>query len=340
MVGQVDPAFIQEPDKRAKAEVAELEEIPVIDLSPLKHSNDPEVLDSLIKEIGAACSEWGFFQVINHGVPLEVQKRIDLATRGFFGLSSEEKRKVRRGEVNHLGYYDTEHTKNVADWKEVVDFIFGNPTKLPTFQNRWPESPHDFRDAIEEYAQHMEKLSYKLLELISLSLGLPEKRLHEYFKHHTSFIRLLHYPPCPSPELALGVGAHKDPGALTVLAQDDVGGLEVKQKVTGEWVKVRPTPNSYIINVADCVQVWSNDKYESVEHRARVNSNRDRFSIPFFFNPAYDVMVKPCEELIDDQHPAIYKEYNWGKFLENRTGSNFKKLDVEPLQIHHLKISS
>lgn len=101
----------------------------------------------------------------------------------------------------------------------------------------------------------MEKLAYKLLELISLGLGLSANRLNGYFKDQTSFIRLNHYPPCPFPHLALGVGHHKDAGALTVLAQDDVGGLEVRRKSDREWIPVKPTPDAYIINVGDIIQV-------------------------------------------------------------------------------------
>lgn len=93
------------------------------------------------------------------------------------------------------------------------------------------------------------------MELIAGSLGLPPKRFQDYFKEQTSFVRLNHYPPCPSPELALGVGRHKDPGVLTVLAQDDVGGLEVKRKRDGEWIQVKPVPDSYVVNVGDITQV-------------------------------------------------------------------------------------
>lgn len=160
-----------------------------------------------------------------------------------------------------------------------------------------------------------------------------------FFKDHTSRMRLNHYPPCPTPDLALGVGRHKDGGALTILAQDDVGGLEVKRKTDGEWILVKPTPDAYIINVGDIVQVWSNDKYESVEHRVMVNSEKERFSIPLFFNPAYYTWVEPLEELINEQNPPKYKAYNWGKFFSSRRRSNFKKLDVENLQIYHFRIN-
>ncbi|KAL5705047.1 hypothetical protein ACHQM5_023396 [Ranunculus cassubicifolius] len=349
-MGRVDPAFIQEPEHRPKPKVLEAGGIPIIDLSPLNHSTNPKLLDSLIQEIASACSEWGFFQVINHGVPSDIQRRIEVAAREFFALSAEEKRKVRRDEVNPLGYYDTEHTKNVRDWKEVFDFTVENAMIIPAsyeadgddmqeFKNQWPEYPPDLREACEEYAENMKELSYKLLELISLSLGLPAKKLNDFFRDQTSFIRLNYYPPCPSPDLALGVGRHKDAGALTVLFQDDVGGLDVKRKSDGEWVRVKPTPNSYIINVGDIIQVWSNDKYESVEHRVMVNSERERLSIPFFVNPGHDVNVKPLEEVVDERNPAKYKEYNWGKFFKTRKSSNFKKLDVENIQIHHFKLS-
>lgn len=108
---------------------------------------------------------------------------------------------------------------------------------------------------MEEYGRAMEKLAFELLQTIALSLNLPATRLNGYFQEQTSFVRLNHYPPCPYPDLALGVGSHKDSGALTILAQDDVGGLEVKRRFDGEWVSVRPVPNSFVINVGDIVQV-------------------------------------------------------------------------------------
>lgn len=84
-------------------------------------------------------------------------------------------------------------------------------------------------------------------------------------------------------------------------------------------------------------QVWSNDKYESVEHRVKVNSEKERFSTPYFFNPAHYTMVEPLEELVNKQNPAKYKAYSWGKFFANRKRSNYKKLDVENVQIYHFK---
>lgn len=304
----------------------------------------------MVSEIGHACKSWGFFQVINHGVPLEVARKIEEVAKTFFELPAEEKKKVKRDMVNALGYHDGENTKNVRDWKEVFDFLVEDETLVPAspepddkelrkLTNQWPQYPPEFREVCQEYARAVEKLAYKLLGLIALGLDQPENRFNDYFKdQQTSMIRFNHYPPCPFPHLALGVGRHKDAGALTVLAQDDVGGLEVKRKSDGEWIPVTPTPNAYIINVGDIVQVWSNDKYESVEHRVVVNSEKERFSVPFFFFPAHHVMVKPLEELLSDENPAKYREYNWGKFYATRNRSDFKKQEVENIQIHHFRL--
>ncbi|POO03047.1 Isopenicillin N synthase [Trema orientale] len=339
---EVDAAFVQAPEHRPKPTIVEAQGIPLIDLSG--------PMEDVVREIGGACSEWGFFQVINHGVPPETRRRIESAEREFFALPPEEKRRVKRDEVRVLGYYDTEHTKNVRDWKEVFDFTVEDPTLMPasfdpddkevaTWSNQWPQNPPKLRETCQEYAQEVQKLSIKLMELIALSLGLPATRFNGFFKDQTSFIRLNHYPPCPIPHLALGVGRHKDAGALTVLAQDDVGGLEVKRKSDGEWIRVKPTPDAFIINVGDMIQVWSNERYESVEHRVMVNSERERFSVPFFLNPAHYTMIEPLEELTDEQNPAKYRAYNWGKFFATRKASNFKKLDVENIQISHFKLS-
>ncbi|KAL6270289.1 hypothetical protein ACE6H2_027200 [Prunus campanulata] len=355
-MGEVDPAFIQDPEHRPKLSIIEAEGIPLIDLSPINSIPTPDsiselkAIEGLVREIGSACKDWGFFQVINHGVALDKREKIETAARKFFAQPLEEKRKIRRDEKIVVGYYDTEHTKNIRDWKEVFDFLVEEPTLVPAspdpedkeeteWINQWPENPPELRAACEEYAGEVEKLALKLMGLIALSLGLPADRFNSYFKDQTSFIRLNHYPPCPSPQLALGVGRHKDGGALTVLAQDDVGGLEVKRKTDGEWIRVKPTPNAYIINVGDIIQVWSNERYESVEHRVMVNSEKERFSIPCFLNPAHYTQVKPLKELTDERNPDKYKPYSWGKFITHRKLSNFKKLNTENIQIYHFRVS-
>ncbi|KAG5023468.1 hypothetical protein JHK82_019367 [Glycine max] len=349
---KVDQAFIQYPQHRPNLTIIQPEHIPIIDLSPITNHtvSHPSPIEGLVKEIGNACKEWGFFQVINHGVSLTLRQNIEKASKLFFAQSLEEKRKVSRDESSPMGYYDTEHTKNIRDWKEVFDFLAKDPTFVPLtsdehdnrltqWTNPSPQYPPHFRDIIKEYVEEMEKLSFKLMELIALSLGLEAKRFEEFFiKDQTSFLRLNYYPPCPYPHLALGVGRHKDSGPLTILAQDEVGGLEVRPKADQDWIRVKPIPNAYIINLGDMIQVWSNDAYESVEHRVVVNSEKARFSIPFFLFPAHDTVVKPLEELINEQNPSKFRPYKWGKFLVHRLDSNFKKQNAENVQTYHYKI--
>lgn len=149
-------AFIQSPEHRPKSSIIIAEGIPLIDLSPINYKDTTSSLsiETLVKEIGSACKEWGFFQVINHKVPLDKRERIEECAKKFFGLSLEEKVKVRRDEVNLLGYFEAEHTKNVRDWKEVYDFNVQQPTFIPPsldqnlhfqWDNRWPHIPPQFR---------------------------------------------------------------------------------------------------------------------------------------------------------------------------------------------------
>lgn len=126
MEGEIDQAFIQAPEHRPKLSVTEAQGIPLIDLSVLNSHDDHRNIDGLVLEIRNACKNWGFFQVINHGVPLEKRQKIENASRKFFAQPLEKKRKVRRDEATALGYYDADHTKNVRDWKELFDFAVQN----------------------------------------------------------------------------------------------------------------------------------------------------------------------------------------------------------------------
>uniref|UniRef100_M1CG18 2-oxoglutarate-dependent dioxygenase n=1 Tax=Solanum tuberosum TaxID=4113 RepID=M1CG18_SOLTU len=158
-MGNIDESFFQETEHRPKQSTIEAESIPLIDLSPILTSDSlssSSEITNLVAQIGDACQKWGFFQVINHGVPSMCREKIERASKEFFLLPTEEKRKVSRDEDNPLGFYDTEHTKNVRDWKEVFDFVVENPTLLPDshephdmelmeLKNQWPNFPANFR---------------------------------------------------------------------------------------------------------------------------------------------------------------------------------------------------
>ncbi|KFK39229.1 hypothetical protein AALP_AA3G216700 [Arabis alpina] len=140
--------------------------------------------------------------------------------------------------------------------------------------NKWPQVPSDFRKAYEEYGKHAEKLGFKLLELVSLSLGLPRERFRDNFNEQMSLVRINRYPPCPRPDLALGVGHHSDANVLTILTVDEVEGLQVSRRSDGVWFPVKTVPNAIVINIGNCMEVWTNRKYWSAEHRVAVNTTK------------------------------------------------------------------
>ncbi|ERN10149.1 hypothetical protein AMTR_s00169p00070560 [Amborella trichopoda] len=153
-----------------------------------------------------------------------------------------------------------------------------------------------------------------------------------------TYVRLNHYPPCPSPDLALGKGPHVDASAFTLLTTDGVSGFEVRRKSDGEWVRVRPTVNSFIFVPGDIFQVWTNEKYNSLLHRVVVNSQQERFSMITVFTPSYHTLVQPLEEMVDEQDPPKYRPYKWGEFFMTRRLSNFMKLEKPVIQITNFKI--
>ncbi|KAJ6385809.1 hypothetical protein OIU77_028892 [Salix suchowensis] len=299
-MGEIDPAFIQETEYRPIFKTIEAdEEIPLIDLSV---STPSDTERSCVKD-------WRSEQEV-----------------GIF--SSDQS----------WGAVGTK-AKDREDPTLIPASDDPDDKELRVLTNQWPHKPSELRELCQEYTRQVEKLAFKLLELISLSLGLPADRLNGYFKDQISFARFNHYPPCPAPHLALGVGRHKDGGALTILSQDDVGGLQIGRRSDGEWIPVKPIPDAFIINIGNCMQVWSNDLYWSAEHRVVVNSQRERLSIPFFFFPSHYVDIKPLDELINEQNPAKYKEFNWGKFFASRNRSDYKKREGENIQIDHFKAS-
>ncbi|CAI8585086.1 unnamed protein product [Vicia faba] len=251
--------------------------------------------------------KWGFFHIINHGVSSDLINKVANETKKLFEL--------------RIQYPSNDDPNDLDLW---------------TLKNHWPQSLPHFRETIAEYGAKLEKLS---LELISLSLGLPGDKFFDCFENQLSLVRLNYYPPCPSPDLALGIGPHKDPCVLTIVAQDDTGGLQVKNNSVGGWVPIEPIPGALVVNVGDVFQVWSNDKYDSAIHRATVNSQKERYSYPFFFFPGHDIMVQPAEELVSEKDPAKYKPYNFGKYYSNRTRHDFNKEKVAGKEIHDFKIS-
>jgi len=309
--------------------------VPIIDAARLP---DPVSL----RAVDQACREWGFFQVVNHGIDGEVINALHREMRAFFASPLEAKRAVERSAENPWGFYDRELTKNTRDWKQVFDCGPEEDRGLPT---PWPARPPGFRPALRAFTGSCERLAFRLLAAISVNLGMRSDHLDAGFQpRHTSFLRLNYYPVCPRParpsevrapsEGHLGVNHHTDAGALTLLLQDDQPGLEVFRE--GHWHLVEPRSDSLVVNIGDIVQVWSNDGYRAALHRVRASADRERFSAPFFFNPAYETRYAPLPTTISPLAPARYRPIRWGEFRALRAAGDYQDCGEE-VQIHHYR---
>lgn len=317
-----------------------MNEIPVVDLSPVREDGARGRV-AVVDQVAAACADWGFFQVVNHTVPAELLSRVWRQTHDFFALPRSTKLGLLRSLENPRGYYDRELTKNARDLKEVFDFgVVAEPTlpddhpvnrDLVNGCNRWPPGMPDFRGTMMAYLSACEDLGLQLLELFSLGLGAPADHLRPAFHPvHTGFVRLNYYPmkdplesDAPGTVAELGDMAlhhHSDAGALTILLQDDVGGLQVFAR--DAWRDVPCIEGAFVVNTADMMQVWSNDHYRAPLHRVLPVKDRPRFSIPFFFNPAYEVDCAPLQSLTANEAPH-YRPINWGEFRRLRTDGDY-----------------
>jgi isopenicillin N synthase-like dioxygenase len=305
-----------------------IENIPVIDIALL---DKPETLVALDE----ACREWGFFQVIHHGIDPQVMTTLQHQMQRFFAQSTAIKRAIARTAANPWGFFDRELTKNKRDWKQIYD-VGPTDDQIGAIKPQWPNALPTFKPAVEAFYNDCETLAYRLLGAMSTNLGMAADHLGERFAAgHTSFLRLNYYPICPTPENGqLGINQHTDAGALTLLLQDQQAGLEVYKD--GAWHLVEPRPGALVINIGDIVQVWSNDRYRASLHRVAANAQAERFSAPFFFNPNYNTDYAPLPSTVDEQHPARYQPINWGEFRGLRAAGDYTD-SGEEVQIGHYR---
>jgi len=319
--------------------------VPVIDIGQLTQESTASSAGTAIEEIATACREWGFFQVVNHGVPQKLIEKEWQQTRKFFAQPMAAKKAIMRTRENPWGYYNNELTKNQRDKKEVFDFTTDGTDPIYAAENRWPDGQDEFRTVMREYLLACTKLALQLLQAFCVGLKLPADFMHDDFAtNHTGFIRLNYYPvkdplegtDTPHQPVAdLGVHHHTDAGALTVLMQDDVGGLQVYRE--GYWHRISPVEGAIVINTGDMMQVWSNDYYHAAMHRVRAMEECDRYSIPFFFNPSAATRVGPLPTVISDARPSRYRSIEWSEYRGKRTDGDYADYGTE-VQISQFRI--
>ena len=300
-------------------------EIPVIDLASLGAGEDDPVT---VAAIGQACRDVGFIYIKNHGIPQALIEDMLAAAREFFARPIAEKKQVILND-RIRGYLPLRYSSYEGEANEAVSnqegFWIGedrpiNPNNRLDGPNLWPENGEALKQSMESYYTAATNLSQVLQRAFALALGQPAAFFQGLFQRQSSLLKINHYPPQDSPQTVsnIGVVPHSDEIGFTILWQDDNGGLEIQSK-SGEWVEAPPIPGTFIINLGDLMQIWSNGEFSSTPHRVINRSGADRYSIPFFANPRWDTPVKPfIGDSGSDVNGESYEQYqlrNWRRIF-------------------------
>ncbi len=308
-------------------------DIPLIDLGPFRAGAAGAKAETAAA-IRQALESIGFFAITNHGLDDAAIARALAATREFFALPMDEKLRIKISAA-HRGYMPLadQHRAEASRPNLSESFLFGpdlaaddpdvvagKPLHGP---NQWPARPADLRPALEAYFADVSKLGFGLLELFEAALDLPEGRFRDCFKAPMAFIRALHYPPLPETAAAdqFGAAPHTDFGFLTVVTQDEVGGLQVRRR-DGAWIDAPRLAGSAVVNVADMLMRWTNDRFVSTPHRVLNPRGRDRYSMAFFFDPDFDTQVECLPTCQGPDNPPRYAPATWGEYITRRFDAN------------------
>ncbi|KAI3978180.1 hypothetical protein MKX01_013011 [Papaver californicum] len=283
--------------------VTDHETVPVIDLQNLQ---SPEhVIGKLeLDRLHSACKEWGFFQLVNHGVDALLMDNVKSEIQGFFNLPMSDKMRYgqKDGDEEGFGQHFIVSEDQKLDWVDAFT-MFTLPLHLRK-PRLIPEFPLPLRETMESYSLEMKKLSRLLFEMMEKALQI--KGITELFEDGLQSMRMNYYPPCPRPELAIGLTSLSDFDGLTILFQlNEVEGLQIKKEEG--WISIKPLPDAFIVNVGDVLEVITNGIYRSVDHRAVVNSTKERLSIATFHDPELESEICPIASLITAETPALFK---------------------------------
>ncbi|KVH89440.1 Non-heme dioxygenase N-terminal domain-containing protein [Cynara cardunculus var. scolymus] len=274
-----------------------LPSIPVIDMNDLIKIvlGSDDAVDELNK-LRSVCHEWGIFQLVNHGVDKLLVEKMKEAMVEFFQIPEEEKLRYKLKEGEYEGYGQT---------------------------------------ILHDQDQKLQRLAMTLFHLIGQAVDIDKQEMSDVFEDGMQSVRMTYYPPCPKPDLVIGLTPHSDAAGITILLQvNDIEGLQVKKD--GIWIPVNFLPNAFVVNVGDVLEIMSNGAYNSIEHRATVHATKERISLAMFFNPKFQADVGPAKSLLKNtRNPPLYKTLVMEQYLKEffsgkLNGKTFlKKMKIE-----------
>ncbi|XP_023769880.1 gibberellin 2-beta-dioxygenase 6 [Lactuca sativa] len=282
----------------------EMEEcgLPLVDLGGLWSMNEEESV-SCASEICKASAEWGFFQIVNHGISLELLRRMRKVQVELFKAPFEQKMASGLLDNSYRWGNRTATCPKQLSWCEA----FHVPLSKISDETCYGEFS-SLREVMQEYADAMQELAKSIARVLVMNMGGGRSLWEDNCNESTCFMRLNRYPSCPiSPEV-FGLVPHTDSDFLTILHQDEhVGGLQLMKD--SKWVAVKPNPDALVVNIGDLFQAWSNDVYKSVEHKVTVNQEVERHSIAYFLCPSYESFIGCC-----DKESSIYRRFTFGEY--------------------------
>ncbi|KAK4759466.1 hypothetical protein SAY87_022597 [Trapa incisa] len=321
--------------------------IPLIDISPLlskcddpRMSEDPGVAE-VVRQLDQACKVAGFFYVKGHGIPYSLIKEVRTVSHKFFGLSYEEKLKIKLTPASgYRGYQRVFEniTKGVPDMQEAIDCyreitkgMYGDLGRTMEGCNLWPRDPANMRALMEEYVSLCTDISRNIMRGLALALGgSPNGFDGERAGDPFWALRIIGYPGVSTTnghatsENDIGCGAHTDYGLLTLINQDDdITALQIKT-LSGEWISAPPIPGAFVCNIGDMLKIWSNGLYDSTVHRVVNNSPKFRVCVAYFLEPNYDAGVEPLDFCV--KRTGGKKKFEravYGEHLVNKVKNNF-----------------
>ncbi|KAK4491612.1 hypothetical protein RD792_002367 [Penstemon davidsonii] len=282
--------------------------VPVIDLQELlsKETGNNELAKNGAFSRNDYCYRELHCIIIHHGVSATLLEKFRNEVTDFFKLPIEEKRTLWQQPDNHEGFGQlfvvSEEQK--LDWSDMF-YITTLPINLRMI-DLFEKLPIELRETMEAYSAEMKRVAKTFLNQLAKALNMDDEEMRELFSEGVQSMRMNYYPPCPEPDLAIGFNPHSDADALTILFQlNETDGLQIRKD--GKWVPVKPLQNSFVVNVGDIMEIVSNGEYKSIEHRATVNSSKDRLSVATFYSSNLNSELGPARSLLGPNNPAVFR---------------------------------